>query len=160
MPTALGRSAAVGDLELAALLLREGADVNATDVFGTALDEAAGAGRLDMVKFLLNANALSAVCGATGYDGAIRRAEFRGNPAVADLIREHAAKVEAGTVFNPELLKAQQECRVCESDSDDEYSDDSSWSSTEEDAEHAEVVDRKHRPTSTGLDYMEAVETM
>lgn len=123
MHTALGHSAMLGDLELAALLLREGAEINATSSNSTALDEAADRGRLEMAKFLLNANALSFVRGATGYDGAIQRADRKGNLAVADLVREHAAKVEAGTIFNPELLKAQEEYRVCETGADDESSD-------------------------------------
>lgn len=111
--TALGCTALVGDLELAALLLREGANINAPGSRGmTALDEAATYGRIDMVKFLLNANALSSVRGATGYDRAIDMAEHCGNPAIEDLIREHAAKVDAGIVFNPELLKTQEESCV------------------------------------------------
>lgn len=113
MYTALGCAALLGDLELAALLLREGADIKATGREGkTALDEAVCRGRMDVVKFLLNANALSSVRGATGYDGAIGMAEKYGNPAIEDLIREHAEKVEAGTVFNPELLRTQEESRV------------------------------------------------
>lgn len=123
MHRALSCSAWMGDLEVAALLLSEGANINATDSNGTALDKAAWQGRLDMVKFLLNANALSSVRGTTGYGGAIQRAEEDGNLAVADLIREHAAKVEAGTIFNPELMKAQEECRFCETGADDESPD-------------------------------------
>lgn len=113
MDTALGFAATSGDLELAALLLREGAEINATGGESrTALDQAAFHGRLDMVKFLLNANALSSVRGATGYDGAIDNAEELGNSPIADLIREHAAKVQAGTVFNPELLEPQEDYRI------------------------------------------------
>lgn len=106
MFTALGGAAFLGDLELAAFLLREGADIKATGRYGwTALDEAVCTGHMDMVKFLLNANALSSVRGATGYDGAIDMAGGCGYSAIEDLIREHVAKVEAGTVFNPELLR-------------------------------------------------------
>lgn len=137
--TALASAAERGDLELATLLLREGANINAIgyDLEGqpkTALDEAAKFGRLDMVKFLLNANALSCFRGATGYDGVIHHAEERGHLAVADLIREYAAKVEAGTVFNPELLTPQEELYVAESDTTEESSDDNSESSSDDDA--------------------------
>lgn len=104
--TALGWAAIMGDLELAALLIHEGADINASRHHnGSALDYAASSGRLDTVKFLLNANALSAGSGTRGYDGAVGQAVSSGHFAVADLIREHAAKVEAGTLFNPELEK-------------------------------------------------------
>lgn len=108
--TALAAAATRGDLELAVLLLREAADVNAPSWWlggtVTALDVVATHGRLDMVKFLLNANALSGDRGVSGYDGAIFRAESWGQLAVAGLIREHAAKVATGTVFNPELWKS------------------------------------------------------
>lgn len=127
--TPLTLAAGAGDLELAMLLLREGADVNARGnicnvLGGQALDWAASCGRLDMVKFLLNANAISATRGNTGYDGAISKAACSSHLAVADLIREHAAKVQAGTVFNPELLKAQDECHVSGFGNDLESSDD------------------------------------
>lgn len=123
--TALAAAATRGDLELAVLLLREAADVNVpmaswwTGDAVTALDIAAKYGRLDMVKFLLNANALSADRGGSGYDGAISRAEHWKHSAVAGLIREHAAKVMAGTVFNPELWKTLKDYRVCEFGTDD-----------------------------------------
>lgn len=127
--TALGHAAMNGDLELAALLIHEGADVNAPSGRNpssqpTALDDAACWGRLDMVKFLLNANALSAHRGASGYDGAVLKAVKDGHFAVADLIREHAAKIEAGTLFNPELEEPQELCRVDEDITDDRSSDD------------------------------------
>lgn len=148
--TILGEAASRGDLELAALLLREGADVNATSEIGTALDRAAGSGRLEMVKFLLSANALSCVRGANGYDGAIYRAEKCGRLAVADLIREHAAKVEAGTMFNPELWKPQAECRVHGFGLDNAPEDDNYESSSDDDAEDGVgVADGISEPTDT-----------
>lgn len=131
MDTALGAAAMSGDLELAALLLREGAEINATGGnSGTALDQVATRGRLDMVKFLLNANALSSVRGATGYDGAIDDAERCGNSAIADLIRAHAAKVQAGTVFNPELLKPQKDYGIDVNSSEEESLEDDDKEST------------------------------
>ncbi|ROV98689.1 hypothetical protein VMCG_06778 [Cytospora schulzeri] len=98
MPTPLQMAARQGALETAVLLLRCGADVNAPASIGnrerresySALDEAAGAGRLDMAKLLLNVDALSHVQGDTGYDGAIRFAEEQSHFAVAELIRQHA----------------------------------------------------------------------
>lgn len=108
--TALQEAAVSGDLTVAKLLLFNNpmADVNAPpceswisdaedqDVgyeepnLGTALDLAAGRGRLDMVKLLLNCNGLSHHWGNTGYDGAIQVARNTGYLAVADLIRQHA----------------------------------------------------------------------
>lgn len=141
---ALVSAAMMGDLELAALLLREGADINkpgGSDYCSggrTALDMAASYGRLDMVKFLLSANALSSVFGATGYQGAICEAELMNYLAVADLIREHAAKIEAGTLFNPELLTYQEQCSAYKVSAGDESSDYDYESSSDG---HAEDVD-------------------
>lgn len=99
--TALQLTALRGDLETAILLLQKGADVNAPPCKRTtgrdwkpdnALDTAAEEGRLDLVKLLLNANALSEFRGDTGYDGAIELAE---NTAVAELIRQHAAQIRS-----------------------------------------------------------------
>lgn len=91
--TALQMAAIYGDLETAIFLLERKADINAPAGDGgyCALDGAARNGRLDMVKFLLNANALSQKRGSTGYDGAIKCAEEGGHFAVADLFRKHAA---------------------------------------------------------------------
>lgn len=91
--TALEIAATRGDLKTALILLEHKANVNALRVdYGfCALDGAAKSGRLDMVKLLLNMNALSQYRGSTGYDGAIRLAERGGHVAVADLIRKHAA---------------------------------------------------------------------
>ncbi|KAK2596294.1 hypothetical protein N8I77_013190 [Diaporthe amygdali] len=160
---ALSWAALGGDLELAALLLREGADVNAPSRTGTgtALDEAAGFGRLDMVKFLLNANALSYRRGATGYDGVIFDAENRGRSAVADLIREHAAKVEAGTIFNPELEKPQKDYRIYYelSTEDESPSDDDYESSSEGDGEDMDAAGRTFRSTNAESSYRETAQT-
>lgn len=108
--TALQEAAVSGDLTVAKLLLFNNpmADVNAPPCeswvsdtedqdsgyeepnLGTALDLAAGRGRLDMVKLLLNCNGLSHHWGKTGYDGAIQVARNAGYLAVADLIRQHS----------------------------------------------------------------------
>jgi ankyrin repeat protein len=160
---ALGLAAQEGDLELAVLLLREGADVNALDlplVHSTALDRAALHGRLDVVKFLLNANALSGRRGATGYVGTISTAETIGYLAVADLLREHAAKVEAGTVFNPELLKAQETCSVYGYITDDEPSDNDYESSSDDDAEDMGVAGGTCGPKDSESGYREAAQTV
>lgn len=152
MYTALGCAALLGDLELAALLLREGADIKATGRQGrTALDEAARSGCIDMVKFLLNANALSSVRGATGYDGAIDMAGKKGYSAIEDLIREHAAKVDAGTVFNPELLSTQEKTRVYGLGPDDDSSDDSNGPSLANVAENADAASGTTGPWQTSL---------
>lgn len=100
--TALQRAAENGDFAAQEMLF-PGADVNAPPCqlryhkdrvapvdTGTALDRAAENGRLDMVHFLLNWNAVSHHRGDTGYDGAIQVAEMRGHHMVAELIRQHA----------------------------------------------------------------------
>lgn len=172
--TALTFAAMTGDLEVASLLLREGANVNAPPgrhetLATTALDEAAGCGRLDMVKFLLNANALSADRGANGYNGAIFWAQIRRHSAVADLICEHAAKVEAGTIFNPELEKPQKDYRIYyelstddESSSDDDpesSSDDDYESSSEGDGEDMDAAGRTPGPTNAESRYRDTAQT-
>lgn len=123
--TALQSAAMAGHIEIAALLLRNGALVNAPPCPdqepGTALDEAVFFGRLDMVKFLLNANALSSFRGTTGYDGAIEAAEFQKNSVIADLIREHAANNMALGLINPELLKPQEDYQIYGYITDEDY---------------------------------------
>lgn len=97
--TSLTFAAYFGELSTAFLLLKYGAEVNVSSSsrnprgFGTALDNAAAMGRLDMVDFLLNANALSWSAGPHGkhYDGAIQRATTRGHFEVAELIHKHSA---------------------------------------------------------------------
>lgn len=161
MYTVLGFAALLGDLELAALLLREGADINATGREGrTALDEAVYGGRMDMVKFLLKANALSSVRGATGYDGAIDMAEHCGNPAIEDLIREHAGKVDAGIVFNPELLKTQEESCVHGFGRDDDSSDDSNGHALDKHAENAAAAGGTAGPRDKKSGQKEALQTV
>ncbi|ROV93124.1 hypothetical protein VSDG_07345 [Cytospora chrysosperma] len=110
--TALQGAAFTGHLETVILLLRYGADANAPpcrrpeNYTRNALDTAARNGRLDMVKLLLNADALSHTRGSTGYDGAIEAAEEDSHFAVADLIRQHAAEAESnGRLTNPYLLQ-------------------------------------------------------
>ncbi|KAI2470998.1 ankyrin repeat-containing domain protein [Annulohypoxylon bovei var. microspora] len=91
--TALQAAACRGDMETVLLLIHYKADLNAPpskERGECALDGAAARGRLDMVQFLLGVGALSYIRGKTGYDGAIEAAEFEGNRAVADLIRQHA----------------------------------------------------------------------
>ncbi|KAL2285304.1 hypothetical protein FJTKL_08251 [Diaporthe vaccinii] len=121
--TALQSAAMVGHIEIAALLLRNGALVNAPPcrLGRIALDEAVFLGRLDMVKFLLNANALSNFRGTTGYDGAIKSAERLANPAIADLIRQHAANNMALGLINPELLKPQEDYHIYGYITDEDY---------------------------------------
>lgn len=101
--TALGALATLGEIENAALLIACGADINAC--FNShcrmelsykrcrPLDAAALFGRLDMVQFLLNAGALSACRGSTGYDGAITLAERGGYRTAANLICQKVGEV-------------------------------------------------------------------
>lgn len=100
--TALIYAAQLGDLSTAFTLLKHGAKLDAISTFNyddigqshqTALDGAACYGRLDMVEFLLNANALSWTAYSDGkdYDGAIQYARRMGNFVIAELICKHSA---------------------------------------------------------------------
>lgn len=100
--TALIYAAQLGDLSTAFSLLKHGAKLDAISTshyYGidenqqSALDVAAFSGRLDMVEFLLNANALSWTACSDGrdYDGAIEWARKGGNFVVSELICKHSA---------------------------------------------------------------------
>ncbi|KAI1470300.1 uncharacterized protein F4812DRAFT_416981 [Daldinia caldariorum] len=95
---ALNSATREGDIEVAIILLCNGADVNMASEWGksgslmTPLDCAARTGRIDMVQFLLNLGALSHDRGQTGYDGAIAYAEGEHFFTIADLIRKHHAE--------------------------------------------------------------------
>lgn len=100
--TALQGAASGGFMNIAGLLLDNGADVNALSGFCLflypfeplrfmrALDLAAQSSRLDMVYFLIASGARSCRPGGTGFDGAIEIATRRGNFAVSRLLQEHA----------------------------------------------------------------------
>lgn len=100
--TALFSAAQQGDLSTALLLFKHGAKPNVIYHHKkrpqTALDAAAEDGRLDMVEFLLNADAFSASASIDGkhYDGAIEIARNKRHFAVAELIRKHAADRKRG----------------------------------------------------------------
>lgn len=95
--SALFCAAEQGDLSTAFLLLQHGAKSNAIcrDYYcaRTALDVAAERGRLDMVDFLLNANALSAsaLSDDQPYDGAIDLAWRWEHFTIVEMIRKHSA---------------------------------------------------------------------
>ncbi|KAI3391277.1 hypothetical protein diail_7636 [Diaporthe ilicicola] len=172
--TALQAAALDGDLAVAKLLLSHHpmADVNAPpcqrDELGkrdnrggqhfkfrslTALDQAASNGRMDMVKLLLNYNALSHYRGETGYDGAILAAEEDGHLAVADLIRQHAEDAHRWDNQNPQLLQPPRDWH--EYGYDLGPSDDSESSGSETDSEASSVTceDDKPENTSNGIVY-------
>jgi ankyrin repeat protein len=97
-----------GDVETASLLLQHGADPNTLcygwsgrDTFVTALDLAAGLGRIDMIQLLLKAGGLSHMPGSTGYDRLIASSSLERQPAVVKLIREHILFNERGFKENP-----------------------------------------------------------
>lgn len=108
--TALMASAIRGDVELAAVLLAHGADPNlhVTRRFETEPESTldVSTGRCDMTKLLLDAGALSARRGTTGYEGAILYAEIRGNHAVVRILKGHIEQQEKQFRIRPEL-------RVC-----------------------------------------------
>lgn len=100
--TALMCAAEWGDISTAFTLLKHGAKPNMIWTYDhmrkvheqTALDIAAWNGRLDMVKFLLNANALSATAWSNGqdYEGAIKRARSSKYSVICELICKHSVE--------------------------------------------------------------------
>lgn len=93
-----------GNVNHAAFLLERGADPDAVralphtwhpdpDNRKTPLDLAAEFGRLDMCRLFLMAGGLSARLGATGYDGAIERAQKKEFTAIVQLIRTHVSAI-------------------------------------------------------------------
>lgn len=106
--TPLQACAMDGDVETASLLLQHGADTNALccqlgrrDAFWTALDLAAGSGRIDMVQLLLKAGGLSHMPGSTGYDGCIAISLRYGQHAIVKLVRQHILFNKRGFKENP-----------------------------------------------------------
>ncbi|KAH7014105.1 uncharacterized protein B0I36DRAFT_355372 [Microdochium trichocladiopsis] len=94
---ALYEAASNGDLELAMLLLDNGArcDMVARQPWRSnpesVLDVAVHMQRLDTVQLLLNVGARSAVPGLTGFDGAIQYALTNGNEHIRQLLERFAA---------------------------------------------------------------------
>lgn len=119
--TALQECARRGDIELAVLLVENGANPNAypsyspgfdaktglddynTGSYTSALDMAAREGRLDMTQYLLNISALSISPGNTGYQGALDLAIEMKYHAVAEIIRIHADKMKQEFQLDAEL---------------------------------------------------------
>ncbi|CAH0042887.1 unnamed protein product [Clonostachys rhizophaga] len=105
--TAIMASAWRGDVELTAMLLAHGADPNLhmrtrkTGYLESTLDLAIG--RCDVAKLLLDAGALSARRGLTGYEGAILKAEKCGMYVVAKVLRDHIERQEKQFRIYPEL---------------------------------------------------------
>lgn len=126
--TALQGAVAAGDLELVAILVRDGARVNAPPaIFGrhsySALDFAAYSGRLDIAKLLLDGNALSENRGTTGYDGAIKHAEKAGHHAVASLIRGYHRNGMEPSLYSLDAEEAAEDYHIHENTADDETTD-------------------------------------
>ena len=85
--TALMFAAAAGDLEMAHLLLENGAPINArTDVGTTALMFASAEGHVEMVRFLVENGADIHIQNGHNYT-ALSLAEERGHQEVADFLR-------------------------------------------------------------------------
>lgn len=138
--TALKAAVNTGDLELAAILIRDGARVNAPQAKGenSILDAAAYYGRLDIAKLLLESNSLSGNRGMTGYDGAIEIAQREGHHAVASLIRGYVGN-GIGPVLD--ILAEDHDIHGYNTDSkssyeyywpkSDESSNDEDWSSAD-----------------------------
>lgn len=105
--SALQHCAMRGDIGQARILVQNDADPNAHPSIAeqrfqryqlikceSALDLAAGSGRLDMVQYLLNIEALSAIPGETGYDGAVEAAIQENHHAIVEVIRKHTEKLD------------------------------------------------------------------
>ena len=85
--TALMYAAAAGDLEMARLLLENGAPINAqTDVGTTALMFAAAFGHVEVVRFLVENGADIHIQNGYNYT-ALSLAEERGHQEVVDFLR-------------------------------------------------------------------------
>jgi len=95
--TALQAAAMSGHIDIAKLLIENGARLDLAPAIKNGnlpLDGAARMGRLDMVQYLMNLGAISQKPGTTRYDGAIELAEREGHYAIADLMRQHAARLD------------------------------------------------------------------
>lgn len=130
--TALQAAVTSGDLELAAILVRDGAHVNAPPAISggynhCALDAAARYGRLDIAKLLLDANALSENRGTTGYDGAISLAETWGHRALASLIRDYHRNDTGPILYTPDTREAAEDCHIHGNTTDGESTDSDYW---------------------------------
>lgn len=130
--TALQAAVSAGDLELAAILVRDGAHVNAPPAISggfnyCALDAAARYGRLDIAKLLLDADALSENRGTTGYDGAIRIAESSGHHALAGLIRGYHRNDIEPSLDTPNTREAAEDYKIQGYGAEDESTDDDYW---------------------------------
>ncbi|KAI0412454.1 hypothetical protein F5X98DRAFT_391945 [Xylaria grammica] len=93
--TPLHAAAGAGKLNVAALLLKRGADININvgyefdgRLYITPLDYAAMNGRLDMTHLLRGLGGKSGLPGKTGVDGAISLARQKGYYAVAEFLRD------------------------------------------------------------------------
>lgn len=134
--TALQAAVRTGDLELAAILVRDGAHVNAPPGISggynhCALDAAARWGRLDIAKLLLDADALSENRGTTGYDGAISSAESKGYHALASLIRDYHRNDMGPILYTSDTRETAEECHIDEHRAEDESTDDDSWADSD-----------------------------
>lgn len=122
--TALQFAASRGSMNVVALLLDHGADVNAISGrtangsrfygYWRAVDFAARYSRIDMVHFLITAGARSSQPGRTGFEGAIEVAAQESNWATARMLREHSDTfsgdpMEAERVW----LRANPDARMC-----------------------------------------------
>jgi ankyrin repeat protein len=109
-----------GDIERAMILVQHCADPNLHPVpmrrsidgavfLHSALDLAAGAGRLDMTQYLLNIDAFSGTPGETGYQGALDGAWEKFNHAVAEVIRNHIEKLDQDFKQDPQIRSRHME---------------------------------------------------
>jgi ankyrin repeat protein len=95
--TALQAAAMSGQIDVAQMLIEHGAqlDLPPATMYGyIPLDGAARMGKIDMVQYLMNLGAISQKPGTTRYDGAIKLAETEGHFSIADLMREHASRLD------------------------------------------------------------------
>lgn len=128
---------------------------NFDGVSGSALDIAAEFGGIEMVKLLLNCNALSDTRGETGYDGAINLAIEEGHLAVADLVRQHTKDAERSDTKSPYLSQPARDWHYGYELDPNEDSEYSGWGTctdeqtdTEDEADSAASTDHNQQDLS------------
>lgn len=95
----LQTASAFGHLEMAEILLENGADVNQADLGGTTpLEDAAINGHLDIVNLLIAKGASVVQQSPKGYT-ALHAAAYGGNPEIVKVLLENGAEIDARDEF-------------------------------------------------------------
>jgi len=78
-----------GHVKVAAVLIKNGADVNNLSVFGTPLQIAARKGHIEIVALLLKNGADPNLPGGEEHRTALHEAAYKGSPDIASMLLEH-----------------------------------------------------------------------